>query len=110
MNGFYGKKHSEELKQKIRERNLELFPNGDPKKLEAMWEARRGVTTSDLQKQRLSERSKGKCMLKDPISRISKQVVIGSEEETTLKNQGWMNPPKLARIEKRLKNETNSQD
>ena len=75
-----------------------------------MWEARRGVTTSNLQKQRLSERSKGKLMLKDPISRISKQVVIGSEEEMTLRNQGWVNPSKLALLEKRIKNEENSKN
>lgn len=73
-----------------------------------MWEARRGITTSDLQKQITRERSKGKCMLKDPVSRVSRQVLIGSEEEIILKEQGWMNPPKLARLEKRLKNETNS--
>lgn len=94
-------------KKQVRE-ILNYGHNGNPKALEAMWEARRGVTTSDLQKQRVSEKSKGRCMLKDPISRISKQVVIGSEEEMTLRNQGWINPFKLACIEKRLKNETNS--
>ena len=79
---------------------------GNPKTLDAMWNARRGKTTSDLQKKVLRERSKGKCMLKDPVSRISKQVIIGSVEDLNLRELGWMNPYKLSLLEKRKQNET----
>ena len=75
-----------------------------------MWAARRGVTTSDLQKKITSERSKGKRMLKDPISRVSKQVTIGSEEEVVLINQGWRAPNTLAAIERRANYATNYQN
>lgn len=49
-------------------------------------------------------------MLKDPVSRISKQVIIGSNEDLNLRELGWMNPCKLSFLEKRKQNETTVKD
>lgn len=106
-NGFYGKHHSEETRKKLSDIAKKRPVNYD--KLEAMFASRRGVTTSDLQKQTTKERSKGRKMLKDPISGVSEHVLKGSERTLYLESQGWMNPFKMKMLKmKGVMNETNN--
>ena len=106
-NSFYGKHHSEKTRKVLSD--IAKKRSIDYTKMEKMWAARRGRTTSELQKQSVRERSRGKKMLKDPVSGKSEQVLKGSERAIYLESQGWLNPSKLKMLKmKEALNETNS--